>query len=77
MKVIYDPEKDILQIAFAQATVYETTQMLPGLVLDYDEEGQMIGLELRKASHRIENPQSITYEIGDANMEKPQPKVTD
>ena len=50
MKVIYDPDQDILQIALVSAVIEETTQISPGLVLDYDEDGQVIGLEIRKVS---------------------------
>ena len=53
MKVIYDPDKDILQIAFVATVIEETTQIAPGLVLDYDEDGQVIGLEIRKASSKF------------------------
>jgi uncharacterized protein YuzE len=77
MKVIYDPEKDILQIAFTEDLVEETTQITPGLVLDYDEDGNVVGLELHKASRRMTNPYAIAYSVGNSNPNKPQPKVSD
>jgi uncharacterized protein YuzE len=77
MKVIYDPEKDILQIAFTNDSVEETTQIAPGLVLDYDEDGNVVGLELRKASRKVANPYAIAYSIGSTDPNKPQPKVND
>ena len=77
MKVVYDPDKDILQISLVPTPVEETTQIAPGLVLDYDEDGQVVGLELRKASKRVDNPYSIAYQVGVANTAKPDPKVSD
>ncbi len=74
MKVIYDPDKDILQISFSEATVEETTKITPGLVLDYDKDGDLIGLEIRKASTKVENPYAIAYVVGEANVDKPRPK---
>ncbi len=71
MKVLYDPDKDILQISFNKAIIEETAQLAPGLILDYDEDGKVIGLELRKASNRLEDPQEITYVVGSANTDKP------
>lgn len=71
MKVLYDPDKDILQISFNKAVIEETAQLAPGLILDYDEDGKVIGLELRKASNRLENPKEITYTIDSANIDKP------
>jgi uncharacterized protein YuzE len=74
MKVIYDPDKDILQISFSEATVEETTKITPELVLDYDKDGDLIGLEIRKASSKVENPYAIAYVVGEANVDKPRPK---
>jgi uncharacterized protein YuzE len=62
MKVLYDPHQDILQI---------------GLVLDYDEDANVIGLEIRKASTKVDSPCTIAYLVGAANTEKPQPNGKD
>jgi uncharacterized protein YuzE len=72
MKVVYDPDKDILQITFIETIIEETSQIAPGLVLDYDEDGNVIGLELRKASKKVDSPYAISYLVGEANMDKPQ-----
>ena len=76
MKIVYDADKDILQITLVSSPVEETTQIAPGLVLDYDDDGQVIGIELRKASKRVDNPYAIAYQIGEASRSKPEPKVT-
>ncbi len=73
MKVLYDPDKDVLQIAFIEEAVEETAQIAPGLILDYNEDGNVIGLELRKASERTNDPYLICYQVGEADMSKPQP----
>jgi uncharacterized protein YuzE len=77
MQVVYDPDKDILQIAFIATVIEETTQIAPGLVLDYDEDGTVVGLELRKASMRVDSPYAISYLIGEANINKPKPITKD
>ncbi|MEO1181746.1 MAG: DUF2283 domain-containing protein [Cyanobacteria bacterium J06636_28] len=77
MKVIYDPDKDILQIAFVSAVIEETTQISPGLILDYDEDGKVIGLEVRKASTKTDSPYAISFDVGEANLNKPLPSVKD
>lgn len=74
MKIVYDPDQDIVQISLAAGQVEETAQIAPGLVLDYDEDAQVIGLEIRGASQKITNPYAIAYCIGQANRDKPQPK---
>jgi uncharacterized protein YuzE len=77
MRVIYDPEKDILQIAFREDPVEETAQIAPGLILDYDKDDNLVSLELRKASQRVDNPYAIAYIVGEADLTKPQPKTTE
>ena len=77
MKVIYDPDKDILQITFIEMTVEETAQIAPGLVLDYDVDGNIIGVEIAKASTKVDSPYAIAYLVGEANVDKPRPKDSD
>jgi uncharacterized protein YuzE len=77
MKVIYDSEKDILQIFFIEETAEETAQIAPGFILDYDGDGQVIGIELRKASKFVDNPYAIAYIVGQANLNKPPLKAND
>jgi uncharacterized protein YuzE len=43
-------------------------------VLDYDKDGDLIGLEIRQASTKVENPYAIAYVVGEANVDKPRPK---
>jgi len=71
MKLVYDPDRDILQMSFNNATIEETAQLSPGIILDYDEDGRVIGFELRQASKKVDDPNSIAYLIGKANMDKP------
>lgn len=75
MKVTYDPDKDILQISFSTRLIEETTQITPGMILDYDEDGRVVGLELRKASERVDNPYEVNYQVGKADESKPSAKV--
>ncbi|KPQ35472.1 MAG: putative conserved small protein [Phormidesmis priestleyi Ana] len=71
MKVLYDENKDILQISFNLATIEETAQIAPGLILDYDEDGNVIGVELRQASKKVDDPYNMAYVVDNANLNKP------
>lgn len=73
MKLVYDPEKNILQISLSNRAIAETAQIAPNLILDYDEDGQVIGVEVRNASEAVDNPFAIAYAVGQANLDKPQP----
>lgn len=62
MKVIYDPEVDMLRILFSSAPIQESDEDKPGVILDYDDKGNVVGMEVLNASTRMENPSSVEYE---------------
>ena len=63
MKVTYDPEVDILRIIFSNVPIEESDEDKPGMILDYDKHGNIVGLEILDASKRIENPRSLEYAV--------------
>lgn len=63
MKVTYDPAVDVLSIALRTAPVAESDEDKPGIILDYDADGNIVGLEILEASKRLEDPRSIEYAI--------------
>ena len=63
MKVIYDPEVDVLRILLTEAPIEESDEEKPGVILDYDKDGNMVGLEILNASQRITNPRSLEYAV--------------
>ncbi len=73
MKVVFDPDHNIVQIALKGGAIAETAQITPNLILDYDEDGQLVGLELRNAAETVQDPYAVDYEVGQANLDKPQP----
>ena len=63
MKVIYDRETDILTIVFAETPVAESDEDKPGVILDYDDKGNLVSLEIMDASRRVSVPSKIEYEV--------------
>jgi len=63
MKVQYDPQTDILRVVFSSAAVEESDEDKPGVILDYDSGGNIVGLEVLDASKRVENPRSCEYAL--------------
>jgi len=63
MKVIYDPEVDVLRILFRDVPVEESDEDKPGVILDYDKDSNIMGLEVLNASQRVENPRGIDYAV--------------
>jgi uncharacterized protein YuzE len=63
MKVLYDPEADVVRITFSTALVEESDEVRPGVILDYDKDGNIVGMEILDASKGMENPRSMEYAI--------------
>jgi uncharacterized protein YuzE len=63
MKVTYDAEVDVLRIVFSSAAVEESDEDKPGLILDYDKNGNIVGMEILDASQRTENPLAVEYAV--------------
>ena len=63
MKVTYDPEVDVLRILLSDAPIEESDEDKPGVILDYDKDGNVVGLEILEASKRIANPRSVEYAV--------------
>lgn len=53
MKILDDPKVDILRILFSNARIEESDEEKPGMILDYDKDGNIVGLEVLSASKRI------------------------
>jgi uncharacterized protein YuzE len=64
MKLVYDPEVDVLSVLLSDAPVVaESDQDKPGVILDYDDGGNMVGFEILDASKRMANPMSVEYAV--------------
>jgi len=63
MKVFYDPEVDVLRILFNDHPVEESDEDKPGVIIDYDKDGNLVGFEVLEASKRIENPRALEYAV--------------
>ncbi len=63
MKVTYDAEVDILRLIFSSVPVEESDEDKPGVILDYDKDGNLVGMEILDASKRTENPLAVEYVV--------------
>ncbi len=63
MKITYDPEVDVLRIIFSDAPIEESDEEKPGVILDFDKDGNITGMEILDASRRMENPRSVEYAV--------------
>lgn len=63
MKATYDARTDTLSIVFkADVRIAESDEDKPGVILDYDEEGNLVSLEILDASTRVTEARRIEFE---------------
>ena len=63
MKATYDARTDTLSIILrADAVVVESDEDKPGVILDYDEDGNLVSLEILDASKRVTDAHRIEFE---------------
>lgn len=63
MNVIYDREMDTLTVVFSDTQVEESDEDKPGIILDYDADGNLVSLEILDASRRVAAPGKIEYQV--------------
>ncbi|MCU0839981.1 MAG: DUF2283 domain-containing protein [Rhodospirillales bacterium] len=56
MKLEYDPAADALYVRLNDQPIIESEQIKPGIVLDYDEAGNVVGIEVLSASKHDNSP---------------------
>ena len=63
MKVTYDPRTDSLTVILKEGVaVAESDEDKPGVILDYDEHGNLLSLEILDASRRVTDARKIEYQ---------------
>lgn len=68
MQISYDAQVDALRIAFKEKmSVDVSDEVQDDFVLDYDEQGNIIGIEILNASTRIDHPLQMHFTVTGVN----------
>lgn len=62
MIVKYDKEVDVLSLIFNDNQVVESDEDKPGLILDFDDKGTVVSIEILDASKKMKNPTQVEYQ---------------
>lgn len=66
MKVIYDPRTDTLSVILREdVSVAESDEDKPGVILDYDGQGNLVSLEILDASRRVTEARRVEFQTVD------------
>lgn len=66
MRVSYDAKTDTLSMILKEgATISESAEDKPGVILDYDEGGDLVSVEILDASRRVTEARKIEFQIAE------------
>jgi uncharacterized protein YuzE len=66
MKVQYYSKTDTLSVILKDNTpVHESDEDKPGIILDYDKEGNLISLEILDASRRVTDTRRVDFQLAE------------
>jgi YD repeat-containing protein len=63
MKAIYDPKTDALTLLLNNGPVTESDAGKPGVILDYDAQGNLVGIEFLDASRRVAEARTMEFQV--------------
>lgn len=56
MKLEFDPQADAVYLELTNTEIEESKEIQPGIIMDYDTEGRIVGIEVLYVSKRAELP---------------------
>ena len=54
MRLRIDKENDVLYLRLNEIEIFESEEVQPGVILDFDENGHIVGIEILNLSRRTE-----------------------
>ena len=63
MKLNYYPKTDSLYITLSEQPSVESEEISEGILLDYDADGKLVGIDIDNASHKVEMEKLILSKI--------------
>ncbi len=63
MRIAYYPETDSMYIDFSRKESAESEEVSPGVVLDYDTEGNLVGIDIDNASRKLNLEELVLSKI--------------
>jgi len=63
MKINYYPDTDSLYIDFSSKTSVDSREVSDGIVLDYDADGNLVGIDIDQASLKLDFKELILSKL--------------
>ena len=63
MKIAYYPETDSIYIDLSSKDSVESKEVSPGVVLDYDSEGRIVGIDIDNAMNKLDLRELVLSQV--------------
>ena len=63
MRLNYYPDTDSLYINLSDQSSVESQEISEGILLDYDAEGRLVGIDIDNASHKVDMEKLILSQL--------------
>ena len=63
MKLILDEETDTLYLRLDESAIVESEEVQPGVVLDFNAENRVVGVEMLNISKRVERKKLLDFQF--------------
>jgi uncharacterized protein YuzE len=65
MKIIYHQGTNTITVILKEAAVEESDEPKNGIIIDYDQQGDIVSIEILDAKKRISQPTQVTYQLAE------------
>ena len=72
MRIRYSQEADALYIRLKETKIEDTDEVSEDLIIDYDTDGSVVGIEVLAASEKVDMEQLIIQAFKKVMVESPQ-----
>ncbi len=69
MKIDYSPDVDALYISLKETKIEESDEIADGVIVDYDEGGNIVGIEILSASKKADIHKLIIHAFENVMVE--------
>ena len=68
MKIIYDQETDTMTVILKETPIEESDEAKSGIIIDYDNQGDIVSIEILDAKKRITQPTQVIYQLEERDI---------
>ncbi len=63
MKIKYDKEANVIYVRFKEGKISESDEIKNGLIIDYDEEGNPVAIEILNAKYILRDKPEVSIDF--------------